>query len=336
MYSDLHLRPEKMVECETALNSVLQIALKLREVSKKEVVLINGGDTFNTRGLIKTSCFDTLYRHYFKWANEGFRQLIVVGNHDQEDREGVVHPMRVFNQFKDWTVADAPMQFDQFMAIPYMTMDKIKTFFASYEAKGKHDAIVHWGIQGALRNDRNRDADGVPLEWLDVFRNVFSGHYHYRNAIGNVQYIGSPFQQNHGEMDQAKGVLIYNSETLKTAFREIKGTPKHVDVQISWDSDGKIILPEVEVNETDIYRVKATGFAVQCGSLTKDVLKDALGMEPSTIEREVKEMRHSRLKIDTKEIYDTEMLMERYVEFVDLPLDRDRLMKVGLEIVRGD
>ena len=91
-------------------------------------------------------------------------------------------------------------------------------------------AFVHWGIRGAKRNDHNKDTDGVPLDYLKPFRRVFSGHYHYRSKLENVQYIGSPLQQNFAEMGQDQGVLIYDSEkeTVKLTPAEIEKRLPHM------------------------------------------------------------------------------------------------------------
>lgn len=336
MYSDLHIRPEKLVECELVLRKIRTVANKLQDSSKQPVTIINGGDTFNTRGLIRTSCFDVLYQHYHQWMTDGLRQVILVGNHDQEDRDGAIHPMRVFASFKDWIIVDKPTVFDQFVALPYMTMEQIKLFFEGYKGDEKRDAIIHWGVQGAMRNDSNKDSDGVPLEWLNVFRNVFSGHYHYRNALGNLQYIGSAYQQNYGEMGQDKGILIYNSETAKHVFHEIKGTPQHVNVSVKWDAAGQMMVDApTAIFDKDHHRIRVEGHSAQCNSVTREFIKEEFGIENATVEREVREQHFSRLKIGSKEIYDTPALMEKYVDFVETDLDKDRLMQIGLEIVNG-
>ena len=56
MYSDLHIRPERLEVCELVLDKIFEVA-KVLKGKGKDVVIYNGGDTFNTRGVIRTVCF---------------------------------------------------------------------------------------------------------------------------------------------------------------------------------------------------------------------------------------------------------------------------------------
>jgi DNA repair exonuclease SbcCD nuclease subunit len=336
LYSDLHLRPERLEDCEKVLNEIFDIAVKLRKKHKQPVRIVNGGDTFHTRGLIRTICFDRLYWHYDRWYREGFAQDIIVGNHDQEDRAGEIHPMKVFANFDGWNVVDKPMVIEGVAHFPYMPKDKIQEAILSL-AKGKEafkDAIVHWGICGAMRNDRNKDTDGVPVEWLKGFRNVFSGHYHYRNKFENVQYIGSPLQQNFGEMGQEKGIIVYDQEKSEASFVEIKGTPKHHEVQVHWDEDKERIDGDLKaIQAQDFVRIKAVGDSEKCARIDRDSFSKRLKCNNISVEREVREKHFSRLKIDSGEILAPESLMKKYVEFIECDLNKDRLIRVGLDLI---
>jgi len=329
LYSDLHIRPERISDCEIVLKEVYRLA------KERGAVIINGGDTFDTRGMIRTQCLDVLHKHYAKWAREGLEQIILVGNHDQEDRAGNIHPHRVFS-YPDWTVVDRPMWIAKYSMYfyPYMPKDNVVAAL-EFASKKKMDAIIHWGIMGAMRNDRNKDTDGVPVEWLARFRNVFSGHYHYRNKIENVQYIGSPMQQNFGEMDQAKGVLLYDNKKMTTEFIKINGTSEHHAFEIAFDAKGRMVLPDdedVSLKERDFLRVRVKGSAEQCAGISKASLEKTYPGVDLFVEREIVEKAHSRLRITPSEVNNHEALAQKYVDFVDVPLDRARLMKVFKEV----
>lgn len=96
-YSDLHIRPQRFADCVRVLNEIPELVKKY-----KVDLVVNGGDTFETRGLIETHCLQALHRVYTDWHNEGIKQYILVGNHDQEDRDGNIHPMEVFQKWSEW------------------------------------------------------------------------------------------------------------------------------------------------------------------------------------------------------------------------------------------
>jgi DNA repair exonuclease SbcCD nuclease subunit len=339
MYSDLHIREETTGICETVLDKIHEIALE-----NKVDYILNGGDTFNTRGIIRTSCLDILYRHYKKWFDSGLKQIILVGNHDQEDKKGEIHPMKIFESFNGWKVIDQPQTIDGIkntLFCPYMSKKDVHAYLHSPLKKAagdwrSWDAFVHWGVCGAKRNDSNTDTDGVLLDWLENFRNVFSGHYHFRNSIQNVHYIGSPYQQNFGEMGQNKGVIIYDNKENKKEHYAIKDTPRHYEVAIEWDEKGKRIVKGFikDIGKKDHVRFKVFGDSEQCSKISSENSGDIVDCDSVKIERFVKEKHLSRLDIKSDDVLSPQKLVEKYIDFVDTSLDKRKLLKLGLEILR--
>lgn len=336
MYSDLHLREERKEDCGKVLDKVLDIASRVQDKIKQEVVILNGGDTFNTRGLIRTSCFDLFYSKCQLMHERGFKKIILVGNHDQEDKAGEIHPMRVFSKWSGWHVIDKPTELAEYpktMFFPYMAPTQVGAFFDTDESGSLwsgYDAFVHWGIRGAKRNDHNTDHDGVPVEWLSRFRSVFSGHYHYRSVYKNVQYIGSPMQQNFGEMGQEKGVMFFSQKSGKSQFIEIKGMPIHREIEINANE-----LENFDVEdgtENDFYRIRVKGDAEACAKVTQGWVSERLNAREIKIEREVAEKHFSRLSIKSEDILNQEQIMGKYVDFIETKLDRKKLMEVGREL----
>lgn len=340
LYSDMHLRPERLEDCETALDAVFKQAVATMKATKKPVLVVNGGDTFNTRGVIKTHCFDVLVRHYKRWADEGINQVIIVGNHDQEDRDGEIHPMRCFHDWKKdvyWKVVDSPMYLEaqgilkRSLFCPYMKSDKIKEMLDTTDAD--MDLFVHWGILGAQMNDFKKDTTGIPIAWMKKFRNVFSGHYHLRSEIENAHYIGSPFQQNFNEMNQKKGMLIY--EKNKISFKEIEGTKKHYEVEVGFKEEVPEIKGDCEAKENDFVRVKVKGDSEQCSTITQDWISKHIKCRDVKVEREVRDKSFSRLSLDQKDVLDPNLIASKYVEFMDSGLDKKRLASIGKDIMEG-
>lgn len=333
-YSDLHMRPERIDDCESVLSEILEIALKLKK-KVGDITIVNGGDTFNTRGVINTKCFDVVAKHWSKWKKAGFTQVVLVGNHDQEDRAGDIHP---YASFKDWGgfyVVDEPMTIGCIDFFPYIPHDKveaaIKMMRANSNSRGS-DAVVHWGIRGAQRNDTNIDNEGVPLNWISHYRNVFSGHYHYRSAFENVQYIGSPLQQNFGEMGQEKGVLLYDAEKNKRQFIELKSAPRHFEVSVRWEDNKQVWNRPDGIREKDFVRVRVYGDSELCSSVSKSDLEKSIRCREIKIERIVEERHTSRLDLSKGDIHNLKSLALKYVDYIETDLDKKQLISLFEEI----
>lgn len=323
-YSDLHIRPESAQVCDHVLGYILKVA-KILEKKHGKVTIVNCGDTFNTRGEIRTHCFDIVQKHWRKWSDEKFYQYVLVGNHDQEDRDGKIHPLKVFDN--DWIhVIDEPYVIDyeeKIALFPYMKLEKIADAINENPAQF---AVVHWGIQGAKRNDFNVDTDGVPLDWLRNYQKVFSGHYHFRNSVENVTYVGSPYQQNFGEMGQEKGLLFFTRG--KTSFIKIPNTPKHYEARVSFDAGARQIERDSNITDKDYVRVKVQGTINDVSSFRKEDLD--FGAASIKLEREIKDTFKSRLKIDSTTKFSIKDLMKKYVDHVGFDEKRiDKLMEVG-------
>jgi len=327
LYSDLHIRPETHEVCDHVLSEIGILA------EKHDATIINGGDTHNTRGLIVTSSHDILTKHYMKWLERGLNQIILIGNHDQEDRVGEIHPMRGFSTYEGWHVVDEPTVIDGIAFLPYMHKDRIPE--ALRKIKKVDTAIVHWGIMGAKRNDWNTDTDGIPVEWLARFKRVFSGHYHFRNQFENVQYIGSPYQQNHSESNQPKGVILYDKDSNKSTFHEIKDTPKYWQVGYTINDKGDVeIEGEISnIKKGDHVSVKVEGDSELVNAVTHDTVKKYFDCDSVKFNRLGRVKSHSRLGITSSEALTPLLLMQKYTEFVDTSLDRKRLMDIGGELI---
>jgi DNA repair exonuclease SbcCD nuclease subunit len=328
-YSDIHIRQSNRKWIEIALNEVKRIALE-----KRVDWVINCGDTFNTRGLLHTADFDLLQGIYSDWNENGISQIIVVGNHDQEDKAGKIHPMKIFDCFKNWIIVDKPIYLESlnFWFCPYI-YDRKETEQAILSAPINSYAVVHWGIAGAQMNDFRIDEDGIPVKWIKKFKKVFSGHYHLRNTFENVQYIGSLLQKDFNEMGCDKGVLLYDIETDNLEFIEVKGTPKHYEIIVSFRNDKPIVQKPDGITDIDMVRAKVVGASEQVSQISKEVLRSEFNVEVAKINRDIEDKSLSRLSVGVDEIYNMKSVMEKYVDFVSTPLDKERLIKIGQEFI---
>lgn len=71
---------------------------------------------------------------------------------------------------------------------------------------------------------------------------VFSGHIHGRKEFlvkdRNFIFIGSPFEQNFGDINKTFGFYIHDIKNNKIKFIENKGIPKHKEVKVSEIDEG--------------------------------------------------------------------------------------------------
>lgn len=334
LYSDMHMRIETLDICVTVHRAIGKAAVK-HGVVKSGGYVLNNGDLFNLRGMIHTRCWDVLLAERLLWLEQGIRHIDNIGNHDQEDRDGEVHPLKIYEQFKDWIVCSKPTHLADldWVIVPYTR--NLEPVLAEVKAVKPKVLFVHAGIRTAWRNDKSQDTDGIDIKLFKPFSRVFTGHYHYRHEVGNVQYLGSTYQVSHAEAGQAKGYWIYDDETDEAKFYEITGTPKHYDVVVEVKK-GKLVAlsreEEFDFNEYDKVRCKLIGAADDVRMVKRERIVEAVGHNNITIKRDISDKATSRLALNDKAL-DTDELVKKYVEFIEPELDQARLVKMGREFL---
>lgn len=75
-------------------------------------------------------------------------------------------------------------------------------------------------------------------------KRIFSGHFHKRQSVGAVYYIGNVFPTNYGDVgDTARGLTIYDYETDEVTHAAWPDAPVFAKVRLTALLDGTIDLP---------------------------------------------------------------------------------------------
>lgn len=317
LYSDLHLRLDRIddqIRCLDFIGGLMQ------PVIDSGGFVINGGDLFDEKGIVRTSCWDRLREVRVGWMTRGVKHIDNVGNHDQEDFQGTINPLKIFDHFDGCFVASEPTFVDPWWIIPY-TRDLKK---ALKEVPDDSLVVIHAGVCGAKMSAGIEDEDGADPKLFSRFKRVFSGHYHRHQTVGKVTYIGSPMQQNFGEAGETKGVVIYDDKKDKFKFVEITGLPRFHKFVMGDD------LADTPVACDDFVHVTVKGDR-KVAMTSKEDLQKSLPGRLVKIDREITEVKGSRLSID--DVSDIDGLITQYVGHKDPPEDHKRLVKIGRELI---
>lgn len=321
LFSDLHYRESRIEDCEMVLDEIKRIA-KFREVDS----IINCGDTFNDKGIVRTACLSS----YFKKRAEFFDidWVDIVGNHDQEDADGKIHALSSFGLFSGAHVVENYRIAGNILIVAYKK--DLKEFLSSLSKDydwSKITLICHAGIAGASMNESKVDTDGLPRSLTKKFKRVISGHYHMPHEFDNVIYVGSPMQQDFGEIGQKKSVVIYDTKKDTWIRDEIKGLPKHYIVSVRWvDGEIEMKVPK-RITKRDFVKVDMKGEIEQVRAMPRSKF-DEIECRTLKIESEIAEVYISRLGITTEELDNETLLVEKYVEFLNPDLDKKKLMHI--------
>lgn len=240
LYGDLHVREDTLDRCIATLGYVRELA---REINADGVVCL--GDFWDRRGVIRVRQLDAVQNEFDLWG--GIPHVFIPGNHDQVDREGRIHGLKIFDRPEwDWIVCTEPHQEGVVAFLPWREDPEAQaSMFASLP---KHATVfAHAEAKGSIANNGHKM--GGRFEPPDV-RAVYLAHFHKRQKIGDrIWYIGSPFEQDISERDQPHGVAVVTHEKIEPEFHEIPGMPKHYVFHWPEDEDRFLTPEEIDIVE---------------------------------------------------------------------------------------
>ena len=94
--------------------------------------------------------------------------------------------------------------------------------------------LMHAEIVGFEMTKGNVADKGFEQSLFGRFELVLSGHFHIKNKIGHIYYIGNPFQTNWDDYNSDRGFHVYDHDT--NTFEFIKNTYENFDVIIYDDA----------------------------------------------------------------------------------------------------
>lgn len=260
LFSDLHAHSFRQYSetLQDGTNSRLQDALNiLNEISSlvaqyKVNVILFGGDLFHIKTPLVTVAFNKIYQAISNLSEQvGYAMGLLVGNHDQVDKEGKIHTLETLKSVT--AVMDEPSWYEfeyegeslHILALPYQK-DKTETqkLIKHYTDLPMEDQCIllgHLALNGAKMgaNFIPDKPDKLNIDDLrpEKFKQVFLGHYHIQQqVIGNVRYIGSTHHHNWGDLHQLRGVWIWdtpqnkNSAFQDPAFVPLTAAPKFMEL----------------------------------------------------------------------------------------------------------
>lgn len=237
LISDTHNHPWSQFAETTSLgiNTRLQIILDETYRAAQTLkalggnVLVHGGDLFHVRGKIAPSVLNPTKDLYKKLIAEGFRVIILAGNHDLEGKESSRLGSAVTaledigcQIINEPTIIDLGPQ-HRICMVPWV--DKVAALKVEIEKIGAEvhrtsvggtdcDLVIHAPVDGVMVGIPDHGLDPV---WLagQGFAKVFSGHYHnHKTMPGEVYSIGALTQQTWGDVGSKAGFLTVDGDGL--------------------------------------------------------------------------------------------------------------------------
>lgn len=217
----------------------LSSLLKTRKITDVRIL----GDLFDCRNNINVRTMNTVL-DIFAWYERKMPDVkfkCLIGNHDIYFRNRIdVNSINMLAKYSNFEiigeVTEEIINDKKIITYPWLVEEsEIEALFTSHcKGKKKWDLCFgHFEISGFEMTKGNVDEDGIQQGKFKNFGRVFTGHYHLRNTIGHISYLGCPFEINWNDYGDEKGIHIYDVDQGTTEFIPNNDSPKHVRVKIS-------------------------------------------------------------------------------------------------------
>ncbi len=273
------------------------------------------GDWFENRNSVNVMTLNYSHRALKKLNSLGIPVYIIVGNHDLYHRENrSVFSTNVFDEFSNVILISEPTQInDEIMMSPYIFKDE-------YPELAKFNHLKYWMGHFEFRNfvvtgsDRKME-QGPDHKMFAGPTHIFSGHFHKRQALDNVIYIGNCFPMDYGDAwDDKRGAAFLDTETADVDFIDWEDCPKYRKVKLSSVlTDPNLTFPP----KTRVRCVIDAEIGYSDAQQLRDELTKQLGLREFVLEENLYEKKDAIAGEEVLEDFDLSSLNDAVVKMIE-------------------
>lgn len=199
---DLHFKIARQTLNLSILNWIAEVV-----IFHQPDLVVYLGDASDNHAILRSEILSEFQNH-LKSVSEKAEIIYIIGNHDMfKPRDATYNAFQTFN-IPNLTVVDKPQILHGMTFVPF----QIENFpEITTEICFAHQTFTG-ADYGELRVDDAVDPSTVNAEI------VISGHIHKRQFIEQIIYPGSPVAYDANDIDQSKGLMLFDSDTYKYEF----------------------------------------------------------------------------------------------------------------------
>ena len=193
------------------------------ELEKRNIgTIIHLGDIWDNRKHINFQVLNTARKNFLEPLAK-YDVHMLCGNHDEyhsnsADINSLVELCGSYG-FKIYSeTTEIELDSTKILMVPWINMDNHETSMNSIIASKAQVCMGHLQIQGFEMYLGSICHDGLQASLFDKFDCTFSGHFHRKSSIGNIHYLGTPYQWTWNDYGEIKGFHIFDTEIRKLEF----------------------------------------------------------------------------------------------------------------------
>lgn len=289
------------------------------------------GDVFDRRKYVN---FNTLQqsREYFFDRLNNYNTYLLVGNHDTyfKNTNDVNSPSLLLREYKNINIIKGPFETSfsgvPMLMVPWWCEDNNEEVLDALTKTNATHVLGHFEINGFEMYKGTIHQGGTQKEIFNNFEVVWSGHFHHQSKIGNIHYIGTPYEITWSDYNDQKGFHVFDTTTRELEFIPNPYSIFHKLHYDDMDQDQETVL-NVDFNQYHETYVKLI-VRNKTNPYLFDVFVDRLEKAGAYNVQVVDDHFHMGEITDediASEVEDTKSMLSKYVNQIDHVVDKQQL-----------
>ena len=215
--------------------------------------VIHLGDIVDRRKFINYNILRALkYRFVARLEEMGIDFKVIIGNHDVMYRNtNEVNAMHeIFGDSDYVQYFDKPTTIETggcyVLLMPWINKENYEDAMTAIKDTPAQVCFGHLEVNGHLMMPGVFCDHGIPQTAFKKFELVCSGHFHHRNTIGNVTYLGCPYEMNWSDYNHKKGFHTFDTDTRALSFIP---NPYKLYHKVWYNDEEKDDVPTLDTSE---------------------------------------------------------------------------------------
>tara|TARA_B100000579_G_scaffold16517_1_gene11674 strand:- start:4762 stop:5805 length:1044 start_codon:yes stop_codon:yes gene_type:complete len=186
--------------------------------------ILDLGDTFDNRKSVDFNTLSRIKANYFDRL-KNYDVHMILGNHTTyyKNTSKINSPELLLENYKNITiyknVEELSLGTKKFLMLPWINADNKDISMKMIEESDASIVCGHLEINGFEVTPGMRfDHGGLETSIFKKYDRVWSGHFHHRSKIGNIHYLGNPYQMFWNDYKDQRGFHIYDTELDRLRF----------------------------------------------------------------------------------------------------------------------
>lgn len=224
----------------------------LKENKKKDDKLFILGDIFDNRTSINLKAINIVVK-LFEDLSKIIECHVLLGNHDAWlMNSNEINSVCVIRNIPNIFVYENPKVITldnlEILMMPWIHgKNQEKTILEQYS--GADLLFCHSDLNGCrtqLYPTRPANRNILDIQDFNGFGRVFSGHIHIVQNINNFTFVGSPYHLDRNDVQNTKGVFVYDTKKKTDVFLENDYSPEFKKIQLLEPTDFKTLNQHLE------------------------------------------------------------------------------------------